>query len=154
MGELITALEIFRKDYIDPPIMTTRVEKDGAWLSSQLLNAYMLQSRVERLPLDAKYWACSKQEFQDWIIWDWTNKKKYITDAYDCENFAFSFKARCDRRIGINCVGLVIDYSGGHAYNVVVFPDSPAELYEPQNDNWVYKGQSKLYTLTSGYILI
>ena len=152
MGELTTALNIFRKDYIDPPIMTTRVEKDTPWLYNQLRDADLLN--VQRLHLDSKYWACSKKEFEDWIEWDWTNKKKYIAEEYDCDNFAFSFKARCDRKIGINAVGLVIDYSGGHAYNLVVFSDVAPELFEPQNDSWRKKGQSKMYTLTSGYIIL
>jgi len=151
-NELIVSLERLKKDYIDPPIMTTRVEKDSPWLYNQLRDAGLLQ--IQRLHLDSKYWACSKKEFEDWIEWDWTNKKKYIAEEYDCDNFAFSFKARCDRKIGINCVGLVIDYSGGHAYNVVAFSDAPTELYEPQSDRWVKKGQSKMYTLTSGYIIL
>jgi hypothetical protein len=153
-NELITALERLKKDYIDPPIMTTRVQKDGHWISSQLMRAEMVGGEIQRLHLDSKYWVCSKQEFEDWIEWDWTNKKRYIAEEYDCDNFAFSFKARCDRKIGINSVALVIDYSGGHAYNLVIFSDEAPELFEPQNDSWRKKGESKLYTLTSGYIII
>jgi len=153
-NELITALERLKKDYIDPPIMTTRVQKDGHWISSQLIRAELVGGGIQRLHLDSKYWVCSKQEFEDWIEWDWTNKKRYIAEEYDCDNFAFSFKARCDRKIGINSVALVIDYSGGHAYNLVIFSDEAPELFEPQNDSWRKKGESKLYTLTSGYIII
>jgi hypothetical protein len=153
-NELITALERLKKDYIDPPIMTTRVQKDGHWISSQLMRAELVGGGIQRLHLDSKYWVCSKQEFEDWIEWDWTNKKRYIAEEYDCDNFAFSFKARCDRKIGINSVALVIDYSGGHAYNLVIFSDEAPELFEPQNDSWRKKGESKLYTLTSGYIII
>ena len=153
-NELITALERLKKDYIDPPIMTTRVQKDGHWISSQLIRAELVGGGIQRLHLDSKYWVCSKQEFENWIEWDWTNKKRYIAEEYDCDNFAFSFKARCDRKIGINSVALVIDYSGGHAYNLVIFSDEAPELFEPQNDSWRKKGESKLYSLTSGYIII
>ena len=154
MGELITTLEVFRKDYIEMPQLPTREEKDGSWISSQLMRADLVGEGVQRLHLDSKYWACSKKEFEDWIEWDWTNKKRYIAEEYDCDNFAFSFKARCDRKIGINSVALVIDYSGGHAYNLVVFSDVAPELFEPQNDSWRKKGESTMYTLTSGYIII
>jgi len=154
MGKLRTALNRFKVDYIDSPLMTTREEKDGSWISSQLMRADLVGGGVQRLHLDSKYWVCSKQEFEDWIEWDWTNKKRYIAEEYDCDNFAFSFKARCDRKIGINSVALVIDYSGGHAYNLVVFSDVAPELFEPQNDSWRKKGESKLYTLTSGYIIL
>jgi len=154
MDDLLTTLRMFKVDYIDSPLMTTREEKDGSWISSQLMRAGFVGEEVQRLHLDSKYWVCSKQEFEDWIEWDWTNKKRYISEEYDCDNFAFSFKARCDRKIGINSVALVIDYSGGHAYNLVVFSDVAPELFEPQNDSWRKKGESKLYTLTSGYIIL
>lgn len=158
MGNLTTILKNFRKDYIYPPMMTTREEKTNRWVYDQLLNAEFLSTGMKRMHLDSKYWACSKKEFEDWITWDWTNKKKYIAEEYDCDNFAFSFKARCDRRIGINTVALIIDYSGGHAYNLVCFTDAPAELYEPQSDRWVTKGDGKsrneIYKFTDGYIIL
>ena len=158
MGELTTRLERFKVDYIDPPLMTTKEQKDSPWLYNQLHDAGFLASGMKRLHLDSKYWACSKKEFEDLIKWDWTNKKRYVAEEYDCDNFAFSFKARCDRKIGINTVGLVIDYSGGHAYNVVAFTDSPAKLYEPQSDRWVEpnasKSRNEVYKLTNGYIIL
>ena len=158
MGELIETLEQFKKDYIDPPLMTTKEEHNTSWIYNQLHEAGFLSHGMKRLHLDSKYWVCSKKEFGDWIEWDWTNKKRYVAEEYDCDNFAFSFKARCDRRIGINAVALVIDYSGGHAYNLVCFTDSPAELYEPQSDRWVQQGtgisKTELYKLTNGYIIL
>ena len=154
MGELISSLEVFRKDYIEMPNLPTREEKDGSWISSQLMRAGFVGGEVKRLHLDSKYWVCTKEDFQNWIKWDWTNGKRYISEEYDCDNFAFSFKARCDRKIGINAVGLVIDYSGGHAYNLVVFSDVAPELFEPQNDSWKKKGKSKMFTLTSGYVIL
>ena len=158
MGRLIGALERFGRDYVDPPLMTTKEAKDNMWVYNQLFEGGFYGPKMKKLNLDTKYWACSKQEFEDWIEWDWTNGKKYIAEQYDCDNFAFSFKARCDRKIGINTVALVIDYSGGHAYNLVCFTDAPAELYEPQSDRWVSKGDGKskneMYKFTDGYIII
>ena len=153
MGKLIEALERFGRDYVDPPLMTTKEARDNIWVYNQLHEAGFLTTGMRKLNLDSKYWACSKKEFEDWITWDWTNGKKYIAEQYDCDNFAFSFKARCDRKIGINTVALVIDYSGGHAYNLVCFTDAPAELYEPQNDSWKEKG-GKLYPMTDGYMIL
>ena len=154
VGTLLTALNRFKIDYINSPLMTTKEEKPGHWVVDQLDSAGLLVPGMNRLHLDSKYWACSKKEFEGWIEWDWTNKKRYVSEEYDCDNFAFSFKARCDRKIGINTVGLVIDYSGGHAYNLVCFTDAPVTLYEPQNDTWKEKGQSKMYTFTDGYIVL
>ena len=158
MSILIEAMDRFKKDYIDPPMMTTIEKHDTSWIYKQLTDVGFLTSGMKRLHLDSKYWACSKKEFQDWIKWDWTNKKKYVSEQYDCDNFAFSFKARCDRKIGVNSVALVIDYSGGHAYNLVCFTDAPAELYEPQSDRWVTKGNGKskneVYKMQDGYLIL
>jgi len=158
MVELLDRLARFKKDYIDPPEMTTREQFNTSWVYKQMKDAGFLTSGMKRLHLDSKYWACSKKEFEGWIKWDWTNKKKFIAEEYDCDNFAFSFKARCDRKLGINTVALVIDYSGGHAYNLVCFTDAPAELYEPQSDRWVKPNDSKskteFYALKDGYIIL
>ena len=158
MAELLDRLARFKKDYIDPPEMTTLAQITKNDVYNALKDAGFLTSGMKRLHLDSKYWACSKKEFQDWIRWDWTNKKKYISEQYDCDNFAFSFKARCDRKIGVNTVALVIDYSGGHAYNLVVFTDAPAELYEPQGDRFVSMGtgisKNEIYKMRDGYIIL
>ena len=169
MGRLLDAVEAFGKDYIYPPALETKEERNRAWVIKQLASQGWIWdgtplkvgdkvSQVKHLPLDNSYTACSKKEFQEWIEWDWVDKKQYVKDKYDCENFAFSFKARTDRRFGINTVGLVIDYSGGHAYNVVLFTDSPPLLYEPQTDEWVYIGEgmsaNESYKMERGYIII
>ena len=78
MVKLIERLERFKKDYIDPPEMTTKEQHNTGWVYNQLKEAGFLTSGMKRLHLDSKYWACSRKEFQDWIRWDWTNKKKYI----------------------------------------------------------------------------
>ena len=156
--ELVRALQMLKKDWIEPPVMTSKVEKDNSWLHNELWKEGFLNKGMQKLNLDSKRFACSQQEFVNWIKWDWTNQRKWLAEEYDCDNFAFSFKARTDRRLGINCVGLVIDYSGGHAYNVVAFSDARAKLYEPQRDRWGVPGQSKsaseMYKLESGYIII
>ena len=169
MGKLTQAVVEFQKKYIYSPNLQTAEKKDRAWVVKQLASQGWIWdgtplkvgdkvSQVKHLPLDNSYTACSKKEFLEWIEWDWVDKKQYVKDKYDCENFAFSFKARTDRRFGINTVGLVIDYSGGHAYNVVLFTDSPPLLYEPQTDEWVYIGEgmsaNESYKMERGYIII
>ena len=158
MGRLLEAVERFGKDYVDPPMMETREQVEKNYVYNQLKEAGFLTAGMKRLHLDSKYWSCSKKEFQDWIRWDWTNGKKYISEQYDCDNYAFSFKARCDRKIGVNTVALVIDYSGGHAYNLVIFTDAPAELYEPQGDRFVPMGdgisKTEIYKMKEGYIIL
>ena len=61
MGRLLEAVERFGKDYVDPPIMTTREAKDNVWLYNQLKDAGFLNTGMRKLNLDTKYWACSKK---------------------------------------------------------------------------------------------
>ena len=157
MGKLVDSVKRFQKDYVHPPEIE-KVEKDNIWLHNELHNAGFLSNGMKKLNLDTKRWVCSQEDFVKWIIWDWTNCKRYIAEEYDCDNFAFSFKARTDRKLGINCVGLVIDYSGGHAYNVVAFSDARPKLYEPQGDRWKEVGdprsKTEMYKMVNGYIII
>ena len=108
----------------------------------------------QRIVLDNKYWTCSKEAFQEIIDYNTLNEKQYVSEQYDCDNFAFTFKAQVGLNHNLNNVGLVIDNSGGHAYNVVIFDDGTAELFEPQNDRWITPGESGAYTFQTGIIIL
>ena len=58
-----------------------------------------------------------------------------------------------DKRFGLNNVGLVIDYSGGHAYNIIIFKDGSVKLFEPQTDRWARAGRGN-YKFQWGHIII
>ena len=108
----------------------------------------------QRIVLDNKYWTCSKEAFQEIIDYNTLNEKQYVSEQYDCDNFAFTFNAQVGLNHNLNNVGLVIDNSGGHAYNVVIFDDGTAELFEPQNDRWITPGESGAYTFQTGIIIL
>ena len=108
----------------------------------------------KRIHLDNKYWLCSQEEFQTVVEHNKINEKTYIYDQFDCDNFAFAFKAQVAMNHNLNNVGIVIDNSGGHAYNVVVFRDGTAKLFEPQTDAWVEPGSAPLYKFDKGIIII
>lgn len=128
--------------------------------SSDLVNAALktlkgYNTRTwKRITLDKKYWLCSKSHFQTIIQYNKINEKQYTSDQFDCDNFAFAFKAQVALNHGLNNVGLVIDNSGGHAYNVIIFNDGSAALFEPQTDKYVTPGQSKMYTFKKGIIIL
>ena len=103
--------------------------------------AYDKENKMAIMPLDSKYFVCDEKSMKAIIDWDWTDNKKYVADKYDCDNFAFSFKSMVDKRFGLNNVGLVIDYSGGHAYNIIVFSDGTSKIFEPQSDSWPTMGR-------------
>ena len=155
MGIIATRIQSLCDKLQPPPLTEPLVEMSGGHISQALLNQKIMSAEMERKHLDAKYWVCSRVDFEAIIRWDWTDKKKYVAEKYDCDNFAFSFKARMDRKFHLNNVGLVIDYSGKHAYNCVIFSDGTAELFEPQSDRFVTnkKGTGQ-YTCTRGLIIL
>ena len=108
----------------------------------------------KRITLDKKYWLCSREHFQTIIRYNKINEKQYTSDQFDCDNFAFAFKAQVALNHGLNNVGLVIDNSGGHAYNVIIFNDGTAALFEPQTDKYVTPGQSEMYSFERGIIIL
>jgi len=112
------------------------------------------EGKWQRINLDNKYWTCTKSEFQKVVDTNTIDEKKYIVDQFDCDNFAFNFKAQVALQFNLNNVGMVIDHSGGHAYSVVIFSDGTAELFEPQNDRWVSPGESKSYSFKRGIVII
>jgi len=58
----------------------------------------------------------------------------YRSERYDCEDFAFSYQALAALLGGVNTVGVVIDWSDAHAYNVIVDSAGEVRFYEPQSD--------------------
>ncbi len=72
----------------------------------------------------------------DWnrIFWDiLKNMPAYVTDKFDCDNFALQFMARVNMKYKLNGCGLVIGKvpNGYHAWNIFVAPDG-LYYFEPQ----------------------
>jgi len=90
------------------------------------------------LRLDGTYYTVDTDTFKKIIDWDWTDTRKYLSETFDCDKFAMYFKSRMAINFGLNAVGVILDYSAGHAYNLVILKDAQEVkwlLYEPQNDN-------------------
>jgi hypothetical protein len=128
-------------------------EKPASFVTEALSNAPNYGNGVDWIPLDGKYFLASNDDIAKIIGWDWTDAKEYILNQYDCENFAFSFKARVEETFLVNQVGLVIDWSSAHAYNVIVTKDGELWFFEPQSDTIVETG-SGLYKMERAVILL
>ena len=94
-----------------------------------------------------------KEVFDEVIQFDWTDKLQYFQEKFDCDDFAFVFQAMMKYVWGLNGVGVVIDWSSGHAYNIVLFPGGIYGIFEPQTDEWKKIGE-KGYTLENGIIIL
>ena len=137
---------------------TSRSNMDTEFIANALstIPGYRKRGKAQwqRIVLDNKYWTCSKEDFQKIVEFNKINEKQYIADKFDCDNFSFNFKAQVATNHNLNNVGIVIDNSGGHAYNVVIFNDGTADLFEPQTDQWIIPGSDKLYSFKRGIIIL
>ena len=149
--------EYYRPEYIE----ISAVEMSQRLLAAMNLYHPGTAWDVQWAPMDGRYRCTSRGDFAVLVEADWGSKKAYLTDFYDCDNFAFAFKAYIDS-YGINSVGIAIDYSSHapgddtptpHAYNIVLFDDGTVMPFEPNGDYFGNLGYG-LYTLTNGVILI
>lgn len=86
---------------------------------------------------------------KDIIEHDWTDEKEYVSEYYDCDNFANTFAARLAEIYGLNTAGRYSveirkpdteERIGFHRANIVVTMEKDglkAWLYEPMKDGLV-----------------
>ena len=136
----------------------------GGDLVQAALEAAVAHRGVHIYRLDTRYWALTQAGWDRVIADHGRDRTSYTPERYDCDDYAFAYKGSMGDEYRLNGVGLVIDWSGKHAYNcLVVAPDDPGGLpevhfLEPQTDGWVRVGpdhpQAVCYTLASGIIII
>jgi len=136
-----------------PPKVTNIAQKDTVWVQ-QVINSMNLG--IVRLALDQVYYLTSEANFLNIVAWDWVDTYEYRKERFDCENFAFLFKAQVDLFFQLNQVGLVIDYNSGHAYNLVLYPNGKVQVLEPQSDAlYIWTGRPEaFYSLRNAIVLI
>ena len=110
------------------------------------------------LALDREYWLLPRETWQLFLDWSRVDKIKYLPDRIDCDDFARMLDGEVRRKLKINGVGLVVDWSGAHAYTVLGMVDEAGEVslagVEPQNDRvGVVADGGRMYAATSGFVL-
>lgn len=114
------------------------------------LNVLLKDKVPSRSFSDSIYYAIDWETWKSIIEVDWTDKKKYLIDKWDCDNFAFAFAARMSEIYDLNTAGVVYGTLfddvgkkiGGHAFNVIVSHDESGmhvHWYEPMKDLWTNK---------------
>lgn len=80
---------------------------------------------------------------------------QYEAEEYDCEDIARKFVTRCSD-LGINSVGRVFSWSGGHSFCIAIIHDGDdleIVFIEPQTDEIFMAGKGK-YSLENALIII
>jgi len=112
---------------------------------------------VSWLPKDSHYPLATKEQVIEYILWNNLNKWQYIKDKFDCDDFAWVFRAMFIMDTPARNCGNVWSFSGAHDYCFFVFADRTIWLYEPQNDVWWDSGTKKegdMYQFLSGRVVV
>ena len=134
-------------------------EHGQQWLREALADNFdNIGNGMTHLPCDGRYWCPDIDAFDDIIDGCRVLAKEYVEWQFDCNNFAFYFQSQVAYEYGVNAVGVVIDYSGRHAYNVIVYDDGSCALYEPQTGEFVNRGDDmsdhEAYAFEEGFIIL
>ncbi len=129
--------------------------KETVFTASQMLTKLR---EITGLPVSKLYSADEKHYTTDIDTWktiienDWTEKMKYLSDRYDCDNYAGSFSAYCSEIYGINSVARVtvelrdtdgVKHIGYHRCCIIVDDKLDCYLLEAQSDKMVLLERGK-----------
>lgn len=118
--------------------------------------------KLNILPLDGVFRCLPPETWDLYLQWSRIDKFDYVSDFYDCDDFAIGMKAELARKFRVNSCVFVLDYSGTHAYCMlgVIQPDGGVRfrIVEPQNDGTVNIGDettnNEAYALEWGALLV
>lgn len=87
---------------------------------------------------DSNYKPVTMQQMKDFLAEDLLDKKKYETETFDCDEFAFSLMGRLADKFGNIPAGIV--WGSGHALNFFYEKDQGVIwMLEPQTDQIYFR---------------
>ena len=119
-------------------------------LNNQIPNLY---KGGWRHVLDSRYWTVDKTTFEAMVKSGWSWRRSYLAEKFDCDDFAVAFKGRMAELFGINSVGIMIDWSSKHAYNILILDDGSVHAFEPQAGLWARLGSDN-YQCKDGVLIL
>ena len=114
--------------------------------STVIFNTIKDKTGVPPALYDEKYHTTDIETWRTIIENDWTNKRKYVADTFDCDNFAEAFCSYCADIYGLNSAGRftveLLDpetnvHIGYHRAVIIVDRELQCWLLESQDDGIV-----------------
>lgn len=132
-------------------VETKNVEPD--FIADALRTIDGWENISHRRPMNSSYRVMSRDDFDRIVEEESVSMKEYELDYFDCVDFTGVFRFGVARRYNVNSIGLVITYAGTpHAFNIIVFDDGTAELFEPQSDRFIEPGESEMYDIEDAVV--
>lgn len=137
------------------------VKKNKRSVSGKDLQMAWGASGLSRLGLvlwDPEYTGVDRKTWEKILAWSNVDRHRYETFSRDCDNFAIALAGQLSLRLGINGVGIVVDYSGCHAYCALLVVDDDGvriAVVEPQSDGFISmdQGRHQMYAAQNGVVL-
>ena len=130
------------KLFLNKATLVNKVVFQGSIIRTAVLD----KTGVPPVLYDEKYHTTDIDTWKTIIENDWTNKKKWVTDTFDCDNFAGAFCAYCADIYGLNTAGrftveLLNPETNAHIgyHRPVIIIDSKLDCYllESQDDRMI-----------------
>jgi len=149
-AETETALRNYLANAGLPTPKQTEVSKQHVLES---INEAVPDEDADILTLDGTYYApTTRAEAEKMLILgDILDYFPYRPDRFDCENYALFLSSLTALIFGVNTVALVVDWSEGYAYNLVVTAQGDAFAVESQTGEVVELGEGG-YDLSNGEV--
>ena len=118
-------------------------------------------AKLQLICLDREFTAVNLDVWRMILAWSNVDKYKYSSENRDCDNFAAALHGHVPLQLGVNGVGYVVDFSGGHAYSALLVAE-PGEglglaVVEPQSDAFVAVGDQltrhEMYKAERGFVI-
>lgn len=107
-------------------------------------------------PLDSQYIALPRDTWRMFLDYSGVDRIHYKSETLDCDDFAVILAGECKRKLQVNGIGIVADFSGGHAYNCLLeYENGNLNLIkiEPQSDQLVV-GHEGMYAGEQGFVFM
>lgn len=117
------------------------IERRRIFSFNILANAFQISpySHWKFYGVDEKYAVLTRDLWLKVIAASSVNERPYVSDLFDCDDFALCLAADASR-LGTNACGQVHDYGTMHAYNLLVIDNKGKlsfDVLEAQSDRWV-----------------
>lgn len=126
-----------------PKKITGKPLISGRYIEKKLRDQFKSLKYVEML--DNFYQAISLNDLRDLLRFNYFRKQRYISDVYDCDNYAFSLKglfSNIAKQVPLGIVHVDVKTGGKHSLNLFYDHSSKSFYYLEPQTNKVFKSSS------------
>lgn len=111
---------------------------------------FVVEKLIEAFPhaklyiADQYYYICPQKSIEDFLAEDPTNRERYLTETFDCDDFSFRLMGQFHVK-PYAALAFGIAWSTVHAYNVFISKEGKALIIEPQTDEILEPTEEQVY---------